>query len=54
MIPRPGPGGRPLALDYAPRKLPKLGFFLPKYKLFLTEYKFVLTEYQFVLPNAAW
>ena len=43
--------GRPLALDYGPRKLPKLELFLPKYKCFLAKYKCFLTRYNSFLLN---
>ena len=38
------PGGRPMALEYAPRELPKL--FLPKCNVFLSDYQFLFPEYR--------
>ena len=51
--PRPGPGGRSRALDYAPRKLPKLELFLPKYKSVLPEYQFFFLDMRFVFLNVS-
>ena len=45
------PGGRSLALDYAPRKLSKLELFLPEYKFVLPKYKFVLPKYKLFHPK---
>ena len=42
-----GQGGRSRALDYAPRKLPKLEFFFPQYKLSLPKYICFLIKYIF-------